>query len=89
MQHMILYTPDYTNVKPFEITLNSKHKAEKLKTKSKTCRNTKKQNSEKLKFSFSKRLGRKCRLTSTRTEQNNDHTRKMYKIQFRSSFKEI
>ena len=47
------------------MTLNSKHKTEKLKTKSKIYRNTKKQNSERLKFSFSKRLGRKCRLTST------------------------
>ena len=64
------------------MTLNSKHKTEKLKTKSKIYRNTKKQNSERLKFSFSKRLGRKCRLTSTRTEQNNDHTRKLYKYSF-------
>ena len=35
----------------------------------------------------SKRKGRKCRLALTRIEQNNDHTRIMHKIQFRSSFK--
>ena len=46
----------------------------------------KNQNPGRLKSSFSKRIGRKCRLVSTRTEQNNDHTQIMDKIQFRSSF---
>ena len=36
---------------------------------------------------FSKRVGRKCRLTQTRTEQNNDHARSMHKTQFHSFFK--
>ena len=66
-----------------------KHRTEKLKTKNKRYRNTIDQNSERLKPSFSKGIGRKCRLISTRTEQNNDHTRIMHKIQFRSSFKQI
>ena len=39
--------------------LNSKHRTEILKTKSKRYRNTKNQNPERLKPSFSKRIGRK------------------------------
>ena len=46
----------------------------------------KKQKHKRRKPSFTKRIGRKCRLIQTRTEQNNDHTRMMHKIQFRSSF---
>ena len=42
--------------------------------------------SRRRKPSFTKRLGRKCRLILTRIEENNDHTRIMHKIQFRSSF---
>ena len=32
--------PDYTNVKSFEMTLNSRHRTENLKTKNKRYRNT-------------------------------------------------
>ena len=79
--------PDYTKVTFFEMTLSLKHRTEKLKTKNGRYRNSKNQNSEILKLSFSKRIDRKCRLISTRTEQNNNHTRIMHKIQFPSSFK--
>ena len=71
------------------MTLNSKHKKEKPKTKNRTYRNTKNQNPERLKPSFSKGIGRKCRLISTHTEQNNDHTQIMHKKQFHSSFKVV
>ena len=47
------------------------------------------QNPERRKPSFTKRIGRKCRLIKTLTEQNNDHTQIMHKIQFRSSFNDI
>ena len=60
----------------FEMTLHSKHRAEKLKTENQRYTNTKNQNSERQKPSF----------TKTHTEQNNDHTRIMHKIKFRSSF---
>ena len=43
------------------MTLNSKYKTEKLKAENKRYRNTKNQNPEKLKPSFSKRIGRKWR----------------------------
>ena len=69
------------------MTLNSKHRTEKLNTKNKRYRNTKKQNPERFKPSISNRIGRKCRLISTRPTQNNDHTQIIHKIQFRSSFK--
>ena len=61
---------DYTNViKFFEMDLNSKHRTEKLKIKNQKYRNRKKQNSERQKPRFTKRIGRKCRLISTFTEQ--------------------
>ena len=44
--------------------------------------------SERWKNYFYKRIGRKCRPIPTRIEQNNDHTRLMHGIQFRSFFKE-
>ena len=44
------------------------------------------QNTERLKTSFLKWIGRKCRLLYTRIEQNNDYTQIMHEIQFRSSF---
>ena len=50
-------------------------------------RNTKNQNTERQKPIFTKRISRKCKLTLTRTEQNNNHKRIMHKMQFRSSFK--
>ena len=53
--------PGYTNVKSFEMTLNSKYRTEKLKTKNKRYSNTKNQNPERLKLSFSKRIGRRNR----------------------------
>ena len=56
------------------MTLNSKHRTEKLKTKNQRYRNTKNQNAERRKPSFIKRIGRKCRLILTRIEKNNDHT---------------
>ena len=58
--------------------LNSKYRTEKLKTRKKRHRNTKNQNPPRRKLSFSKRKGGKCRLTSTRAEQNNDHTRSCF-----------
>ena len=84
----LIILPDYINViKSFEMTLDSKCK-KKIKTKRKhRYRNTKNQNTERRKPSFAKRIGRKCRLISTRTEQNNDRTQVMYEKQFRSSFK--
>ena len=69
------------------LALNSKYRTEKLKTKEKTIQIHKNQNTEKRKPSFAKRLGRKCRLILTLTEQNNDHTCITHKIQFCSSFK--
>ena len=56
------------------MTLNSKQNRQKLR----------KQKSEKLVF---KRIVRKCRLIIIRMEQNNDHVRRMHRIQFRSSVK--
>ena len=49
-------------IKSFEMTLKSKHKTEKLKTKSQRSRNMENQNKERRKPSFTKRIGRKCRL---------------------------
>ena len=55
--------PNYTNViKSLQMTLNSKHRIEKLKTKNQRYRNTKNQNTERRKPSFTKRIGAKCRL---------------------------
>ena len=45
------------------MTLNSKRRTEKLKTKNKRYRNTKNQNPQRLKPDFSKRISRKFRLT--------------------------
>ena len=59
--------------------------SEIIKTKNQN-RNMKSQNSERRKPSFTNRICRKYRLIWTRTEQNNDHTRIIHKIQFRSSF---
>ena len=69
------------------MALNWKYITEKLKTKNKRYRNTKKQNTKRRKPIFTKRIGRKCRLLQTGTEQNNDHTRTMHKIQFYTFFK--
>ena len=44
------------------MTLNSKHRTERLKTKNKRDRYTKNQNPKRLKSSFNKRIGRKCNL---------------------------
>ena len=79
--------PGYTKVKPFELTCNLKQRTEKLKTENKRRRNMKKQNSERVRPRFSKRISRKCRLISICIEQNNDHTWVMHKIKFCSSFK--
>ena len=46
----------------FEMTLNSKHSTEKLKTKDQRNRNMKSQNTERQKPSFTNKIGRKCRL---------------------------
>ena len=73
-------------IKPFEMTLNSKCRIQKIKNKNQKNRNMKKQNTERRKPTLTKRIGRKCRLIKTRTEQNNDHTQIIHKIQFRSSF---
>ena len=48
-------------IKSFEITL--KHRTEKIKTRKQTNRNMKNQNIERQKPSFTKKIGRKCRLT--------------------------
>ena len=69
------------------MTLNSKHRTEKMKTKNQRKRNMKNQNTERQKPSFTKAIGRKCRLIETRTEQNHDQTQIMHKIKFRSSSK--
>ena len=49
-------------IKSFEMTLNSKHSTEKLKTKNQRNRNMKSQNTERRKPSFTNKIGRKCRL---------------------------
>ena len=46
-----------------------------------------KESTETPKSSFSKRNCRKCRSTKSRIKENNDHTRVVRKIRFRSSFK--
>ena len=71
------------------MTLNSKHRTEKLKAKNQKYGNTKNENIEKRKPGFTKRRGTKCRLMLTSTEQNNDPTRIMHKVQFRSSFNDM
>ena len=84
----IVILADYTNViKSFKLTFSSIHGTENVKIKYQKYRSTKNQNTKRRKPSFTRRIGRKCRLTWTRGEQNNDHTRIMHKIQFRSSFK--
>ena len=62
------------------MTLNSEHRAEKIRTKTQGNRNMKIQNTERWESSLAKRMGRKCRPIWTRTEQNNDHTQIMQKI---------
>ena len=69
------------------MTLNSKHRTEKIKTKNQRNRNIKTKTQRRRKPCFTKRIGRKCRPIQTRTEQNNDYMRIMHKIQFRSSFR--
>ena len=52
---------DYTiAIKSFEMTLNSKHRTEKLKTKNQRYRNTKNQNTKREETSFSKKIDIKC-----------------------------
>ena len=58
----LIILPYYTNVIKFEMTLNLKHGTEKLKLKPKDTETWKNQNKERLKRSFAKRIGRKCRL---------------------------
>ena len=50
-------------MKSFQMKLNSKHRAEKTKTKNQRNRSMKKQNAERHKPSFTTRIFRKCRLT--------------------------
>ena len=50
MSTRLIILPDYANVmKSFKITLNSKHRTEKLETKNERCKNTKNQNTERRK----------------------------------------
>ena len=49
-------------IKSFGMTLNSKHRTEKVKNKNQRNRNMKNKNTERRKPSFTKRMGRKCRL---------------------------
>ena len=87
---LLIILPDYINaIKYFKMTLNSKHRKEKLSTKNQRYKNAKNQNTERRKPSFTKRIGRECRLTHTLTEQITDHTRIIHKIQFCSFFKEV
>ena len=59
----LIILPGYTNVtKSFDMTLNSKHRTEKLKTKSQRYWNTKNENTDRRKSSFTERIGRKYRL---------------------------
>ena len=51
-------------IKCFEMTSNSKHRTEKIKTKIQRIRNMKSQNTKRRKPSFTKRIGRKCKLIS-------------------------
>ena len=44
------------------MSLNSKHRTEKLKIKNERYKNPKNQNTERRKHSFTKRLRRKCKL---------------------------
>ena len=96
-KHVFHILPDRLNegrtklknvIKSFEMTLNSKYRTQKIKSKNQRYRNMKNQNTERRKPGITNRIGRECRIIYTRTEQNNDHTRIMHKIQFRSSFKE-
>ena len=77
---LLILLPDNTTViKSLEMNLNSKHRTEKLKPKSQRYRNTKNQNTERWKPSFTKRIDRKGTLILFHTEQNNDHTWIMHK----------
>ena len=59
----MIILPDYTSViNAFEMTLNSKHRGEKLKTNVKDIETRKTQNTERRKPNFIKRVGRKRRL---------------------------
>ena len=53
--------------------MNSKHRTEKRKKKNQRNINMKNQNTERWKPSFTRRVGGKCRIIYTRTEENNDH----------------
>ena len=53
--------------------MNSKHRTEKIKNKNQRNINMKNQNTERWKPSFTRRIGGKCRIIYTRTEENNDH----------------
>ena len=46
-------------IKSFEMTLNSKHRTEKIKSKNQRNRNMKSQNTERRKPSLTRRIGRK------------------------------
>ena len=48
--------------KSFEMTLNSKYRTKRIKTKNQINRKMKNQNKERWKPSFDKRIGRQCRL---------------------------
>ena len=49
-EKILITLPDYKNfIKSFEMTLNSKHRTEKVKTKDQRYRNTKNQNTERRK----------------------------------------
>ena len=49
-------------IKSLEMTLNSKHRAEKIKTRNQRNRNFEKLKHRKTKPSFTKRIGKRCRL---------------------------
>ena len=64
LKNTLIILLDYTNaIKSFEMTLNSKHRTEKLKIKNQRYRNTKNQNTERRTPTFTKKINRKCRLT--------------------------
>ena len=69
------------------MTLNSKHGAKKLKTKKPKIQKHEKPKHKKTKTQFYKKNRQKMQTYINRTEQNNDYTRIMHKIQFHSSFK--
>ena len=89
MSTWLIVLSGWTNViNFFRIALNSKHRTEKLKAKNQRYRNTKNQNTERRKPKLTERKGKRFKLISSRTEQINDHTWTIHKMQFRGSFKE-